>query len=120
MAPIIGAGDNYQCFVHAGDAALAFAASVEATIPGDTYFVADDEPVQLAQYLTWLARASGAPGPLHLPLFLARLTLGPEMANAYGASLRCKNDRIKRQLGWSPRYPTFRDGFAEVLPRLTS
>ncbi|OGT94362.1 MAG: hypothetical protein A2083_10505 [Gemmatimonadetes bacterium GWC2_71_9] len=117
-APIIGHGDNYQCFVHAADAAEAFAAAAEATIPGDTYFVTDDEPVQIGQYLTWLARASGAPAPLHLPVFLAHLTLGHEMASAYGSSLRCRNDRIKRQLGWRLRYPTFRDGYAEVLPRL--
>jgi nucleoside-diphosphate-sugar epimerase len=117
-APIIGPGENYQCFVHAADAADAFVAAAEATIPGDTYFVTDDEPVQVGAYLTWLARANGAPAPLHLPVFLAHLTLGHEMANAYASSLRCRNDRIRRQLRWQPRYPTFRDGYAEVLPRL--
>jgi len=40
------------------------------------------------------------------------------MAAAYGASLRCRNNRIKRQLRWAPRYPTFREGYAEVLARL--
>lgn len=117
-APIIGHGENYQCFVHAADAASAFGAAAEATVKGDTYFVADDEPVQLGTYLTWLARAVAAPPPLHLPMFLARLTLGAEMAGAYGASLRCRNDRLKRQLGWAPRYPCFRDGYPEVLARL--
>jgi nucleoside-diphosphate-sugar epimerase len=117
-APIIGRGENYQCFVHAADVAEAFARAAEATIPGDTYFVTDDAPVPIGEYLTWLARVIGAPAPLHIPQLLARLTLGPDMANAYGASLRCRTDRIKRQLGWAPRYPTFRDGYAEVLARL--
>ncbi len=116
--PIIGAGGNYQCFVHAADAAAAFAAAAEATGPGDTYFAVDDEPVRLGEYLGWLAKAVGAAPPLRVPELLARLTLGAEMAGAYGASLRCRNERLKRQLGWTPRYPTFRDGYRELLPRL--
>jgi len=118
LAPIIGDGGNFQCFIHAADAAAAFAAAAEASGPGDTYFAVDDEPVPLGQYLTWLAQAVGAPAPLRVPELLARLTLGAEMADAYGASLRCRNDRLKQQLGWTPRYPTFRDGYADVLPRL--
>jgi nucleoside-diphosphate-sugar epimerase len=118
MAPIIGRGDSYQCFVHVADAALGFALAAEASGAGGTYFVVDDEPVQLSHYLAWLARAVGAPPPLHVPPFLARLALGAEMAAAYTASLRCRNERIKRALGWKPTYRTYRDGFAEVLPKL--
>jgi len=118
-APIVGEGANYQCFVHVADAAAAFARAATADREGDTYFVVDDEPVRLGEYLTWLARATGASAPLRVPEFLARLTLGSEMAAAYGASLRCRNDRLKSQLGWSPRYPSFRDGYEQdVLPAL--
>lgn len=116
MAPIIGDGDNYQSFLHADDAAAALAAALEG--PGGTYFVTDDEPVRLADYLRWLAKTSGAPEPLRVPHFVARLALGAEMEAAYTASLRCRNDRIKQRLGWAPKYPTFRDGYGEVLPRL--
>ncbi len=120
-APIIGNGANYQCFVHAADAAAAFAAAALADRPGDTYFVVDDEPVRLGEYLTWLANVVGAKEPLHLPEFLARLTLGSEMAAAYGASLRCSNGRIRRQLGWAPRWRSFREGYEQdVLPKLGS
>jgi nucleoside-diphosphate-sugar epimerase len=118
LAPIIGAGDNYQCFVHAADVAAAFALAAETQRPGGTYFVTDDEPVQLGEYLRWLAKASGAPEPLRIPQFMARMALGQEMLDAYTASLRCRNGRIREALGWAPKYPTFRDGFAEVLPRL--
>jgi nucleoside-diphosphate-sugar epimerase len=118
LAPIIGGGENFQCFVHAADVASAFALPAETEQPGATYFVTDDEPVRLADYLRWLAKASGAPEPMRIPHFMARLALGQEMLEAYSASLRCRNDRIKQRLGWSPKYPTFRDGYAEVLPRL--
>lgn len=118
MAPIIGAGDSYQCFVHVADAASAFALATECSDSGGTYLVVDDEPVRLGTYLTWLAKAAGAPAPLHVPEFLARMTIGAEMTSAYTASLRCRNDRIKQRLGWSPAYLGFREGYAEVLPQL--
>lgn len=118
LAPIIGNGENYQCFVHGADVALAFALATETDQRGDTYFITDDEPVHLGEYLRWLARAAGTPEPLRIPVFMARLGLGQEMLEAYSASFRCRNDRIKRALGWFPRYPTFREGYAEVLPRM--
>jgi nucleoside-diphosphate-sugar epimerase len=118
LAPVIGHGDNFQCFVHAADVASAFALAAETDQPGATYFVTDDEPVRLGEYLRWLAAAVGAPEPRRLPHFMARLALGHDMLEAYTASLRCRNERIRRQLGWTPRYPTFRDGYAEVLPGL--
>lgn len=118
LAPVIGNGDNFQCFVHAEDVASAFALAAETDRPGATYFVTDDEPARLGDYLRWLARAWGAPEPMRVPHFMARIALGQEMIDAYTASLRCRNDHIKSALGWAPKYPTFRDGYAEVLPRL--
>ena len=120
LAPLIGAGDNYQDFVHASDVAQAFALAAEHDAPGRTWLVTDDEPVTLADYLRWLARAVGAPEPVRVPPFMARLALGQEMLDAYSASLRCRNDRIKAELGWKPTYRTFRDGYErEVLPSLS-
>jgi nucleoside-diphosphate-sugar epimerase len=117
LVPIIGHGDNYQCFVHAEDAATAFALAAMPGVRG-TFFVTDDEPVRLGDYLRWLAKAVHAPEPLRIPHFVARMTLGHEMAEAYGASLRCRNNRIRDALGWVPKYPTFARGYAEVLPRM--
>jgi len=115
--PLIGDGQNFQSFIHGADMAAAFAAA--ATWDGSgTFFVVDDEPVWLATYLRWLANAVGASAPLHIPGFMARLGLGGEMAAAYSSSVRCRNDRIKQALAWTPRYPTFREGYAEVLPRI--
>ncbi len=118
LAPIIGSGDNYQGFVHADDVASAFALATEHAGAGATWLVTDDEPVRLGDYLRWVARAAGAPEPMRVPLFMARLAIGQEMVEAYSASLRCRNDRIKQDLGWAPRYPSYREGYAEVLPKL--
>lgn len=117
--PLIGDGANYQGFLHAADMASAFAAAL-AWEGGGTFLVTDDEPARLADYLRWLAQASGAPAPLHIPHFVARLALGHEMASAYGSSLRLRNARARQALGWAPRYPSYREGYAEVLPRLSA
>jgi nucleoside-diphosphate-sugar epimerase len=118
LAPIMGAGDNYQCFAHAADIASAFALAAESDRSA-TYLVTDDEPVQLGEYLRWVAKASGAPEPMRVPQFMARMALGQEMFDAYSASLRCRNGRIKQALGWVPKYPNFREGYEqEVLPRM--
>jgi len=117
LVPIIGQGENFQGFVHAADAATAFADAVEGSAAG-AYLVTDDTPVQMGTYLTWLARQVGGHPPLHLPHFMARLALGHEMVAAYGSSLRCRNTRMRNTFGWRPRYPSFQEGYAEVLPRL--
>lgn len=117
LVPIIGHGDNYQCFIHAEDAATAFALAAAQGASG-TFFVTDDEPAPLGDYLRWLARAVGAPEPMRIPHFVARMTLGHEMAEAFGASLRCRNNRVREALGWVPKYSTFQQGYGEVLPRL--
>ncbi len=117
LVPIIGQGDNFQDFVHAYDAASAFALAATKSV-NDTFFVTDDAPIRLGDYLRWLAKAVGAPEPMRIPQFVARMTLGSDMLEAYGASLRCLNGHIKERLGWAPRYPTIKEGYTEVLPRL--
>jgi len=118
LLPVVGDGKNFQGFVHASDAAAAFAAAAVSNAAG-TFLVTDNEPARMGEFLRWLAQAAGAHAPLHLPAFMARLALGAEMEAAYGSSLRCRNDRVKVALGWAPRYPSFRDGYLEVLPRIS-
>ena len=118
LAPIIGRGENYQCFLHAADAAAAFAATVGSAAPGGTWLVTDDEPVMLGEYLRFVARSTGAPEPMQIPPFMARIALGSDMLEAFTSSLRCRNDRFKASFGWKPKYPNYRAGYAEVLPRL--
>jgi len=118
LLPVVGDGRNFQGFVHAADAAAAFAAAASPESAAGTYLVTDDEPARMGDFLRWLAQAAGAHAPLHLPTFMARLALGAEMEAAYGSSLRCRNDRAKAALGWALRYPSHREGYAEVLPRI--
>jgi nucleoside-diphosphate-sugar epimerase len=112
--PIVGKGSGVFSFVHVDDAAAATVAAVEQGRPG-IYNVVDDEPAPLREWLPVYAEALGAKKPLRVPKLLARLAAGrytTEMATGLsGAS----NARAKKELGWQPRYPSWRQGFREAL-----
>jgi nucleoside-diphosphate-sugar epimerase len=111
--PVVGAGGGVWSFVHVDDAAAATVAALAAA-PG-VYNVVDDEPAPVAQWLPALAAATGAPRPLRVPALLARLVAGDYgvqiMTSAQGAS----NARAKRDLGWTPAHPSWREGFRTAL-----
>ena len=108
--PIIGAGDGYLSFVHLEDAAAAVVCALRYYHPG-VFNIVDDEPGPMREWLPALAAALGAKPPVHVPVWLARLLAG-ESAVVMGTDNRgASNAKAKRELAWTPRYPTWRDGF---------
>jgi nucleoside-diphosphate-sugar epimerase len=111
--PVVGDGGGIWSFCHIDDAASATVAAIERGAPG-VYNVADDEPAPVRVWLPVLAAALGAPPPRHVPGWLARPLLGGMgmvlMTSARGMS----NAKAKRELGWTPAYPTWREGFREL------
>jgi nucleoside-diphosphate-sugar epimerase len=109
--PVVGNGAGVWSFVHIADAAEATAAAVEHGKRG-IYNVVDDEPAAVAEWLPALAQAIGAPKPWHVPTFVGRMFAGEPgivmMTEMRGAS----NAKAKRELGWEPRHPSWRQGFA--------
>jgi nucleoside-diphosphate-sugar epimerase len=64
------------------------------------------------EWLPVLAQALGAKPPRRFPAWLARLFAG-EAAVMLGTAARgASNPKAKRELGWEPRYPSWRQGFA--------
>jgi 2-alkyl-3-oxoalkanoate reductase len=108
--PIVGDGGGVMSFVHLEDAAAATALAVERGAPG-VYNVVDDEPAPAREWLPALASILGAKPPRHVPRALARIAAGEAavvlMTEARGVS----NAKAKRELGWTLRYPNWRDGF---------
>jgi nucleoside-diphosphate-sugar epimerase len=113
--PIVGMGSNFRSMIQAEDMARACVLAAEMRPVGETFLVVDDEPVRWRDVATRLARAVGGPRPHYLPPFAARLALGNLQVDLEMASLRCRNGKLKRQLGWQPRYPTYREGVAATL-----
>ena len=112
--PIVGDGGGVFSYVHIEDAAAATALAVERGRPG-VYYVVDDEPAPQREWLPVLAGALDAKPPRRVPRWLGRLAAGEPatamMTEARGAS----NAKAKRELGWTPRYASWRQGFAQGL-----
>ncbi len=112
--PVVGRGEGVFSFIHINDAASATVAALDRGAPG-IYNVADDEPAPLREWLPVYAEALGARRPFRVPAFIARLAAGP-FASAFATELRgASNAKAKRELGWEPRYSTWRRGFQEAL-----
>jgi nucleoside-diphosphate-sugar epimerase len=112
--PVVGDGAGIWSLVHIQDAASAAAAALERGEPG-LYNVVDDEPVPVSVLLPELAKTVGAMPPRHLPRWLGRLLAGEGMTLMMTEARGASNAKAKRELGWEPRYPSWRQGFREGL-----
>lgn len=112
--PIVGSGAGIWSLVHAHDAAAATVAAVERGRPG-VYNIVDDEPAPISDWLPALADALGAKPPRHLPVWLARLLIGQHGVNMMTTARGSSNAKARAELGWTLRYPTWREGFASGL-----
>ena len=111
--PIVGSGDGVFSFVHVDDAATATIRACERGAPG-IYNLCDSEPAALREWLPVYAEALGAKRPMRVPKLIARLLAG-ESAVALTTTLRGVEREAKRELGWSPRSGSWRQGFTRAL-----
>jgi nucleoside-diphosphate-sugar epimerase len=109
--PVVGDGNGVWSFVHIGDAAEATVAALEHGVRG-IYNVVDDEPAAVREWLPAVAEALGAKPPRHVPRWAGRLLAG-EAATVMMTEVRgASNAKAKRELGWRPRHPSWRQGIA--------
>ncbi len=108
--PIVGNGDGVSSFIHLDDAAAATVLALEHDRAG-IYNIVDDEPAPAREWLPVLANLLGAKPPRHVPRWLARLVAGEAAVMMGTASRGASNAKAKRELGWSLRYPSWREGF---------
>ena len=112
--PIVGDGGGRWSLVHVEDAAAATVAALDRGGSG-VLNVVDDEPALMREWVPGLARALGAKPPRRVPLWLARLAAGSDMAVTATQARGASNARAREQLGWAPRYPSWREGFPAVF-----
>jgi nucleoside-diphosphate-sugar epimerase len=111
--PVVGDGSGLYSFVHVDDAAAATVAALERGAPG-IYNVVDDEPAPQREWLPLYASAIGARPPRRAPLWLARLLAGNAAVAMAAVLPGASNARAKRELGWEPRWATWREGFRDA------
>ena len=112
--PLVGAGTGYSSFVHVDDAASATVLAVEQHAKG-VFNVVDDEPAPANQWLPYLAESAGAKPPMRIPAWLARLVAGDAAVIMMTEARGFSNAKAKRELGWTLRFASWRQGFREGL-----
>ena len=115
--PLVRGARGIAPFVHIDDAVTATIAALERGRPGAIYNIVDDKPVGFNEYIRTAVQAFGAPRPLMVPRWLLRL-FAPTLAAGAMTRLPVSNARARRELGWQPRFPTYREGLRQVAQRL--
>ena len=120
LLPIIGEGANYVSQIHAfaaAQAVLCALANPDAA-QGETFHVSDDEPAPMRDIFPYVAKLLHAPAPRHVSPFIARTIVGACTVELLTASYRMSNAKINRALGFTPRFPSYRESWQEVLREL--
>jgi nucleoside-diphosphate-sugar epimerase len=111
--PVVGAGTGEFSFIELGDAVSATIAALAG--PTGVFNVVDDHPAQVREWLPFYAAVVGAKPPRTVPRWLVRVLAGEFAAYSMTQTRGASNARIKRELGWAPRYASWRKGFQEAL-----
>ena len=108
--PIVGDGGGIMPFIHLDDAAAATVLALEHDTPA-IYNIVDDEPAPAREWLPAMAEALGAKPPRKLPAWLAQLFAGKANVVLATEARGASNAKAKRELGWTPHYRSWRQGF---------
>jgi 2-alkyl-3-oxoalkanoate reductase len=114
LFPIVGGGGGIWSFIHVLDAARATVAAISRGAPG-IYNIVDDEPAKVSTWLPTLAKAVEAKPPYRIPHWLGELTIGKAGVSMMTQIRGCSNAKAKRELNWTPIYPSWRIGFVDGL-----
>jgi nucleoside-diphosphate-sugar epimerase len=98
--------------IHRDDVAGATLCALEYGVAGQVYNVADNEPVTQRVFFEWLSSQLGKPMP-------PPATEEENARHKRGLTQKkVSNRKLKAELGFQLRYPTFREGYAAEIRRL--
>jgi 2-alkyl-3-oxoalkanoate reductase len=112
--PLVGDGGGVWSFIHVDDIATITAAALDRGDRG-IYNACDDEPAPVSEWLPALAEAVGAKPPRHVPVWVGRLAAGEVGVSMMTQIRGASNAKAKRELGWAPKYASWREGFRTGL-----
>jgi nucleoside-diphosphate-sugar epimerase len=112
--PIIGGGEAMWAIIHTDDAASAYVAAAEKPRSG-VWHIVDNELVEVRVYLKEFASRLEAPAPRRVPVWLARWFAGEQAIAYFTKSTRTANAKFRHDFGWTPRYPTYREGLDQIV-----
>ena len=100
--------------IHVSDIAQAIDAAFARSADG-VFNVTDDEPAAYSDQVLLAAKLIGVDPPKQLSMEEAREILTPMALSFYAGCVRVKNDRLKRALGVTLRYSTYREGLRALF-----
>lgn len=112
--PLIGRGAGLTSFTHLDDAAGVVVEILSAGDPG-AYNVVDNEPAESSEWIPAYARMVGGPAPVSLTLEQATAQLDWLTVYQLTEQRGATNFRVRETLGWRPRWPSWREGFATLF-----
>jgi nucleoside-diphosphate-sugar epimerase len=113
--PVVRGDSSRLPFISVEDAVSATVRALDAAPPASVYDIVDDHSASLTEVADTIAEFTGSPKPLRVPAWLPRL-VAPYLARIMSIQMPLSNAKAKAELGWRPRYPTVRDGLAQMLP----
>ena len=99
--------------IHVADIAQAIDAAFAQGADG-VVNVTDDAPTPPGDPIVFAAHLLGLPPPPEIPFAEAVTTMTPLAASFYAENRRVRNERLKRLLGVTLRYPSYREGLAAL------
>ena len=116
--PLIGNGAGIWSFAHTEDVATGTIAALERGRDGEIYNIVDDDPAPIREWLPLLARSLGAKPPRRIPAWLAGRLASPAAVMMMTTSRGASNAKAKAELDWTPAWPSWREGFAALEPKV--
>jgi nucleoside-diphosphate-sugar epimerase len=114
MLPVVRGDRSLLPFIHIDDAVSATVAALDHGPAGSIYDIVDDHAASMTEMVTDLAERIGASRPLAVPSWLPKL-IAPYMARVTSLRVSLSNAKARKELGWRPAYPTYREGLSDVL-----
>jgi len=107
-----GKGERFLNMIHRDDLVGVLIAALKNGRPGEIYNAVDDEPVSQLKFFEWLAASLDKPLPPSVPE-------DAEANRKRGVTnKKVSNRRLKMELGYQFKHPTFRQGYTAELIRL--
>jgi len=108
-------GHHAANWVHVRDIVEALALTIEERPAGEVFNVVDDHPATPAEFMKYFTESLGLPSGWHSPAFLNRTMVGKTQSELLGMAVEASNAKAKEKLGWTPKYPSYREGIDQTL-----
>ncbi len=112
---ILGGGKNHLPRIHVNDCADAYVLAIEKLPYGKRFIICDDVNVSVKDFMLYLAKIFDAGKVVKIPGFILRLVIGKHVFRTLNMNTKVSNELIKKELGWEPNYPSYREGLRSLI-----